>query len=68
VLVDQVLVVKNGVVRGRTVKTGYRTLDFTEVLSGLAKGDHVVVADQDRLRPGQPVRQRMVGTGSNQAK
>lgn len=62
-LVDQALLVKNGVIRRRTVKTGYRTLDFTEVLSGLAKGDHVVVADQDRLRPGQPVRQRLVGTG-----
>ena len=62
-LVDQALLVKNGVIRRRTVKTGYRTLDFTEVLSGLAKGDHVVVADQDRLRAGQPVRQRLVGTG-----
>jgi len=63
-LVDQALVVKNGVIRRRTVKTGYRTLDFTEAVSGLGKGDHVVVADQDRLRPGQPVRQRLVSTGN----
>jgi RND family efflux transporter MFP subunit len=63
-LVDQALVVKNGVIRRRTVKTGYRTLDFTEAVNGLAKGDHVVVADQDRLRAGQPVRQRLVSTGN----
>ncbi|HJT80447.1 MAG TPA: efflux RND transporter periplasmic adaptor subunit [Chthoniobacterales bacterium] len=67
-LVDQALVVKNGVIRRRTVKTGYRTLDFTEVLSGLSQGDHVVVADQDRLSNGQPVRQRMVGTGRKAGK
>jgi RND family efflux transporter MFP subunit len=59
-LVDQALVVKNSIIRRRTVKAGYRTLDFTEAVSGLSKGDHVVIADQDRLRPGQPVRQRVV--------
>jgi RND family efflux transporter MFP subunit len=67
-LVDQALVVKNGVIRRRTVKTGYRTLDFTEALGGIAQGDHVVVADQDRLRNGQPVRQRLVGTGRKAGK
>jgi RND family efflux transporter MFP subunit len=60
VLVDQVLTIKRGVVRRRTIKAGFRTLDFTEVLSGLSVGDHVVVADQDRLRSGQPVRQLRV--------
>jgi len=67
-LVDQALVVKNGFIRRRTVKTGYRTLDFTEALAGVSQGDHVVVADQDRLRNGQPVRQRMVGTGRKAGK
>ena len=67
-LVDQALVVKNGFIRRRTVKTGYRTLDFTEALAGVSQGDHVVVADQDRLRNGQPVRQRMVGTGRKSGK
>ena len=67
-LVDQALVVKNGVIRRRTVKIGYRTLDFSEALSGVSQGDHVVVADQDRLRNGQPVRQRMVGTGRKAGK
>jgi len=60
VLVDQVFTVKRGLVRRRTIKAGFRTLDFTEALSGIAVGDHVVVADQDRLRPGQPVRELRV--------
>jgi RND family efflux transporter MFP subunit len=59
-LVDQALIVKHGIVQRRTVKAGFRTLDFTEALSGVAVGDHVVVTDQDRLRPGKPVRQRRV--------
>jgi RND family efflux transporter MFP subunit len=61
-LVDQALIVKHGVVQKRTVKVGFRTLDFSEVMSGLSLGDHVIVADQDRLRPGRPVRQRMIKT------
>ncbi len=59
-LVDQALIVKHGVVQKRTVKLGFRTLDFSEIISGLSLGDHVVVADQDRLRPGKPVRQRVI--------
>lgn len=61
-LVDQVLLVKNGVVHARTVKVGYRTLDYTEAVEGTAEGDHVIVAEQDRFRPGQPARQR-IGQG-----
>jgi len=59
-LVDQALIVKHGVVQKRTVKVGFRTLDFSEAMSGLSLGDHVVVADQDRLHPGKPVRQRLI--------
>jgi RND family efflux transporter MFP subunit len=59
-LVDQALIVKHGVVQKRTVKVGFRTLDFSEAMSGLSLGDHVVIADQDRLRPGKPVRQRLI--------
>jgi RND family efflux transporter MFP subunit len=59
-IADQALIVKHGIVQRRTVQVGFRTLDFTEALSGLAVGDRVVVADQDRLRPGQRVRQRRV--------
>jgi RND family efflux transporter MFP subunit len=59
-LVDQALIVKHGVVQKRTVKVGFRTLDFSEAMTGLSLGDHVVVADQDRLRPGKPVRERVI--------
>jgi RND family efflux transporter MFP subunit len=59
-LVDQALVVKGGIVHARTVKLGFRTLDFTEAINGLSLGDHVVMSDQDRLRPGRAVRQRKV--------
>jgi RND family efflux transporter MFP subunit len=59
-LVDQVLVVASGMVEARTVKVGYRTLEYAEVREGLKEGAHVVVADQDKLRPGQFVRQRRV--------
>jgi RND family efflux transporter MFP subunit len=59
-LVDQALIVKHGVVQKWTVKVGFRTLDFSEIMSGLSLGDHVVVADQDRLRPGKAVRQRVI--------
>jgi RND family efflux transporter MFP subunit len=59
-LVDQALIVKAGTVRARTVKVGFRTLDFSEAIDGLSLGDQVIVADQDRLRPGHPVRQRQV--------
>jgi RND family efflux transporter MFP subunit len=60
VLVDQALVVKRGIVQRRTIKPGFRTVDFTEALSGVSAGERVVVSDQDRLKPGQPVRQRRV--------
>src|SRR5947209_9279236 len=59
-IVDQALVVKRGIVQRRTIKPGFRTLDFTEALSGVSSGERVVVADQDRLKPGQPVRQRRI--------
>ena len=60
-LVDQVLVVAFGIVEARTVKVGYRTLEFTEALEGLKEGALVVVANQDKLHPGQFVRRRLVG-------
>jgi RND family efflux transporter MFP subunit len=59
-LVDQALVINRGIVQKRTVKVGYHTLDVSEVVSGLSLGEHVVVADQDRLHPGRMVRSRMV--------
>jgi RND family efflux transporter MFP subunit len=59
-LVDQALVVNGGVVQRRTVNVGFRTLDYSEALNGLADGDHVIAYDQDQFHPGQPVRQRMI--------
>src|SRR5439155_2683934 len=50
-LVDQALVVKRGIVHSRTVKVGFRTLDFSEAINGLTEGDHVVLSDQDKLHP-----------------
>jgi len=61
-LVDQALIVKHGIVQARTVRVGFRTLDFAEAISGLVEGNHVVVSDQDKLHPGEPVRQRMIST------
>lgn len=61
-LVDQALIVKHGIVHARTVQVGFRTLDFAEAMSGLTEGAHVVLSDQDKLRPGEPVRQRMVSS------
>jgi RND family efflux transporter MFP subunit len=59
-LVDQALIVKHGIVHARTVKVGFRTLDFAEAVEGLSLGDHVVLADQDQFRPGRPARQRQI--------
>lgn len=63
-LVDQVLVVKRGVVQRRTVKIGYKTLDYSEALGGLAEGEHIVVTDQDKFRPGKAVRERKINLPS----
>ena len=59
-LVDQALVVRRGRVESRTVKTGYRTLDFAEVISGVSENEHVVISDQDKLSPGRGTRERIV--------
>jgi len=61
-LVDQALVVKHGIVHSRTVGVGFRTLDYTEAISGLIEGSHVIVSDQDKFHPGESVRQRMVSS------
>jgi RND family efflux transporter MFP subunit len=58
-VVDQALIVKHGLIQSRTVKVGYRTLDFSEILSGLSEGERAVLSDQDKLRPGKLVRQRV---------
>lgn len=59
-LVDQALLVRNGTVHKHTVKIGYHTLDFTEAMSGVREGDYVIVSDQDKFKPGRPVRTRKI--------
>src|SRR5881227_946470 len=61
-LVDQALIVNHGIVHSRTVGVGFRTLDFTEVTSGLEEGRRVIVSDQDKFHPGETVRQRMINS------
>src|SRR3954452_8447530 len=63
-LVDQALVVNGRIVQRRTVNVGFRTLDFSEALSGLADGDHIIVSDQEKFHSGQPVRQRIINAPS----
>ena len=48
ILVDQAWIIRGGAVHRRTVKVGFRTLDFAEVMSGVSLGDHVV-----RRQPGR---------------
>ncbi|HEV3409394.1 MAG TPA: efflux RND transporter periplasmic adaptor subunit [Chthoniobacterales bacterium] len=67
-LVDQVLVVRGGVVRGRTVNVGYRTLDFAEAREGVREGEYVIVSDQDRFHPGKRVRKRVIDLGPEKEK
>ncbi len=55
-LIDQVLVVKDGIVEPRTVEIGYKRLEFAEVTKGLHEGDQVIVSDQDAFRSGERVR------------
>ena len=56
VLADRVFIVKDNVVKPRTVKVGFRNLEHAEILDGLKDGEQVVVADQDLFKPGQRVR------------
>lgn len=56
VLADRVFVVKDNVVKPRTVKVGFRNLQRAEILDGLKDGELVVVADQDLFKPGERVR------------
>jgi RND family efflux transporter MFP subunit len=56
VLAGRVFVIKDNVVKPRTVKLGFRNLEHAEILEGLKDGEQVVVADQDLFRPGQRVR------------
>jgi RND family efflux transporter MFP subunit len=55
-LVDQVQVVRGGVVQQRTVEVGFKSLEYAEITKGIQEGDEVIVADQDTFVSGQRVR------------
>ncbi len=52
----KVFVVKNGVAEEKVVETGLRTEDHIQVLSGLEKGDSVVINGNYQLKKGAPVK------------
>ena len=54
--IDQALIVDNGVVEQRTVKIGFKGLEFMEITDGVSEGDQVIVSDQDAFKPGERVR------------
>jgi len=51
---------RNGVVKRRTIKTGYRSMELTEVTEGLSKGDLVIINNQDQFQLNAKVRTRIV--------
>ncbi len=59
-LVDQVLLVVDGVVSQRTVKVNFKSLEFVEVAEGLHEGDQVIVNDQDAFRENERVRPMLI--------
>jgi membrane fusion protein (multidrug efflux system) len=52
----KVFVIRNGIAEGRMVKTGFRTDDHVQILSGLSSGDSVVVKGNYQLKEGAPVK------------
>jgi RND family efflux transporter MFP subunit len=55
-MTDRVFIVRNDMVKMRTVVVGYRSLERAEIKEGINEGDAVIVADQDLFHPGQHVR------------
>ena len=54
---NQVLAIMGGRVRQVFVKTGFHTLERTEILEGLSEGDEVILSNQDLYKPGVRVRE-----------
>jgi RND family efflux transporter MFP subunit len=53
---NAVLVIKDGVVQQVRIKTGFRTLEKTEVLEGIAEGERVILSNHDLYKEGIRVR------------
>jgi RND family efflux transporter MFP subunit len=57
---NQLLVVNGGRIELRNVKVGYIALNEAEILSGVKKGEYVVVDELDRYQPGDRVRTEII--------
>jgi len=51
-----VLLIKDNIVQQIPVKTGFRTFEKTEILSGLSEGDIVILSNHDLYKEGMRVR------------
>jgi RND family efflux transporter MFP subunit len=51
-----VLVVVDGIVQSRDIKTGYRSIESAEITSGLNEGDLIILSDLDLYTPGTRVK------------
>ncbi|MEM6823191.1 MAG: efflux RND transporter periplasmic adaptor subunit [Verrucomicrobiota bacterium] len=49
-------VVRNGKVRIQKVSTGYRNIDFCEILDGVREGEAIIISDQDKYNEGDRVK------------
>ena len=59
-LVDQVLLVVDGITAQRTAEVDFKSLEFVEVTNVLRESDLVVVNDQDAFREGERVRPMLI--------
>ena len=59
----KVWLVRDGKVQERAVVTGASGNDWTEVKSGLTRGDTIVIQPDDRLKPGRDVTVQRAGPG-----
>ncbi len=57
---NHVWVMESGMIQSRAVHTGLRSLERTEIVSGLREGELLLVADHDEFRIGQRVRPLVV--------
>lgn len=56
---NKVLIVRRGTVEEVSVEIGFKSLEKSEIKSGLFDGDQVVVSDQDKFKSGSWVRTRL---------
>jgi RND family efflux transporter MFP subunit len=56
---NRVLVVRRGTVSEVTVELGFKSLEKTEIKSGLQDNDSVIVSDQEKFKPGNWIRTRL---------